>query len=109
MSRQRLAREFGATDIVVTNRTEARAMQLAQRVGGTIVPFSDLGDALSTADVLLTCTGAGSIVIDHDLGFITRISDHIVVLAEGQVLAEGTPDEVRANPAVAAAYLGSQA
>ena len=57
----------GATDIVVTNRTEARAMQLAQRVGGTIVPFSDLGDALSTADVLLTCTGAGSIVIDHDL------------------------------------------
>ena len=57
----------GATDIVVTNRTEARAMQLAQRVGGTIVPFSDLGEALSTADVLLTCTGAGTVVIDHDL------------------------------------------
>jgi branched-chain amino acid transport system ATP-binding protein len=49
------------------------------------------------------------LVIDHDLGFITRISDHVVVLSEGRVLAEGTPAEVRANPAVAEAYLGSQA
>lgn len=57
----------GATDIVVTNRTENRAMQLAQRVGGRIVPFDDLTDALSTADVLVTCTGAGTVVIDHDL------------------------------------------
>jgi len=53
--------------------------------------------------------GSGVLVIDHDLGFITRISDHVVVLSEGRVLAEGTPAEVRANPAVAEAYLGSQA
>jgi ABC-type branched-subunit amino acid transport system ATPase component len=51
--------------------------------------------------------GAGVLVIDHDLGFITRISDHIVVLNEGRVLAEGTPEQVRANPLVAEAYLGS--
>ena len=57
----------GATDIVVTNRTEARAMQLAQRVGGSIVPFAELGDALRSADVLLTCTGSGSVIIDRDL------------------------------------------
>jgi len=57
----------GATNITVTNRTEARAAQLAQRVGGTIVPFGQLGAALREADVLLTCTGAGSIIIDHDL------------------------------------------
>lgn len=57
----------GANDIVVTNRTEARAMQLAQRVGGTIVPLAELGDALRTADVLLTCTGAGTVVVDHAL------------------------------------------
>jgi len=57
----------GATDITVTNRTEARAVQLAQRVGGRIVPFSELGHALRDTDVLLTCTGAGTIIIDHDL------------------------------------------
>ena len=67
----------GATNITVTNRTEARAMQLAQRVGGSIVPFSELGEALREADVLLTCTGAGSTIIDHELvtaarGALTR-------------------------------------
>jgi glutamyl-tRNA reductase len=62
----------GATNITVTNRTEARAMQLAQRVGGRIVPFSELQHALRDADVLLTCTGAGSIIIDHDLVAVAR-------------------------------------
>ncbi|MDO8364882.1 MAG: glutamyl-tRNA reductase [Actinomycetota bacterium] len=57
----------GATNITVTNRTEARAMQLAQRVGGNIVPFSELGAALRDADVLLTCTGSGVVIIDHEL------------------------------------------
>lgn len=62
----------GATDITVTNRTDARAALLAQRVGGNIVPFSQLGEALRHADVLLTCTGSGSIIIDHDLVVAAR-------------------------------------
>ena len=59
----------GATDITVTNRTEARAMELAQRVGGNIVPFSELSNALSQSDVLGTCPGAGTAIIDHE--FVT--------------------------------------
>lgn len=62
----------GATDITVTNRTEARAMELAQRVGGNIVPFTELGDALARTDVLLTCTGAGTVIIDHELVMAAR-------------------------------------
>jgi glutamyl-tRNA reductase len=62
----------GATDITVINRTEARAAQLAERVGGRIAPFSQLGAALGDADVLLTCTGAGTIIIDHDLVVAAR-------------------------------------
>jgi len=56
----------GAKDIVVTNRTESRAHQLADRVGGHVVPFGKLPSAISKADVLLTSTGSGSVLIDHD-------------------------------------------
>jgi glutamyl-tRNA reductase len=56
----------GATDIVVTNRTESRAEHLARRVNGRVVPFSALGDAIAKADVLLTCTGSGSVLIDNE-------------------------------------------
>ncbi len=57
----------GATDITVINRTEVRAVELAERVGGRIAPFSELAAALHEADVLLTCTGSGTVIIDHEL------------------------------------------
>jgi branched-chain amino acid transport system ATP-binding protein len=52
--------------------------------------------------------GAGVVVIDHDLGFITGICDRITCLDQGAIIATGTPDEVRSNPDVISAYLGSQ-
>ena len=88
----------GATDIVVTNRTEARAMQLAQRVGGTIVPFDELGDALRTADVLLTCTGSGTIVIDHDLVATARAGvERPLLVVDIAVPRDVAPDIVAAG------------
>jgi glutamyl-tRNA reductase len=57
----------GANNIGVVNRTLERADQLAQRIGGGVVPFHELPQALSNADVLLTCTGAGETLIDADL------------------------------------------
>jgi glutamyl-tRNA reductase len=52
----------GATDIIVTNRTQERAVTLAARVNGRVVPYTDLEAAMSDADVLLTCSRAGSVV-----------------------------------------------
>ena len=47
------------------------------------------------------------VVIDHDLNFITSICDRIYCLDRGTVIAEGTPDEIQADPAVQSAYLGA--
>ena len=59
--------DAGARHITVTNRTHARALDLASRVGGSVVPFDQLGEALGEADVLLTCSRAGTTVVDAEL------------------------------------------
>jgi branched-chain amino acid transport system ATP-binding protein len=46
------------------------------------------------------------ILIEHDMGVVMDISDRVAVLDMGQKIAEGSPDEVRANPLVIKAYLG---
>ena len=46
------------------------------------------------------------ILIEHDMGVVMDISDRVAVLDMGSKIAEGTPDEVRANPQVIKAYLG---
>jgi energy-coupling factor transporter ATP-binding protein EcfA2 len=50
--------------------------------------------------------GITLVVIEHDIPLIMGISDRIVAMADGRVIAEGTPDEVRADPVVVDAYLG---
>jgi ABC-type branched-chain amino acid transport systems, ATPase component len=47
------------------------------------------------------------VLIEHDMGMVMSISDHIVVLDHGIVIAEGGPDAIRNDPKVIAAYLGA--
>jgi branched-chain amino acid transport system ATP-binding protein len=50
--------------------------------------------------------GTTTLLIDHDMGLVMNICDHIVVLEFGKVIAAGPPDEVRRNAQVVRAYLG---
>jgi branched-chain amino acid transport system permease protein len=50
--------------------------------------------------------GRTMIVIDHDMDALFELVERVTVLQEGRVLVEGTPDEIKANPAVQEAYLG---
>jgi len=60
------------------------------------------------ADLLrkLRTEGVTIVLVEHDMGFVMDIAERIVVLDFGTKIAEGSADEVRANPAVIAAYLG---
>ena len=49
------------------------------------------------------------VLIEHDMRVVFQLADRILVLAEGQTLAEGSPDEIAANEAVQNAYLGKAA
>ena len=54
---------LGASEIVVASRTEAHARRLAEQYGGRAVPLTQVQDALTHADVLVSCTGATGVVL----------------------------------------------
>jgi neutral amino acid transport system ATP-binding protein len=51
--------------------------------------------------------GLTFLLIDHDLEVVMSVSDRVLVMSDGRVIAAGTPDEVRADPLVVDAYLGT--
>jgi glutamyl-tRNA reductase len=57
----------GAGEILVTNRTIEKAQSLADRVGGQVTEFYRLSESMGQADVIVTCTGSGTSIIDVDM------------------------------------------
>lgn len=51
--------------------------------------------------------GITLLIIDHNIQFVFAVSDYVYVMAEGRVVASGTPDEIAVHPTVAEIYLGS--
>ena len=65
------------------------------------------GDTADTAALIRSlATDVTVLLIEHDIGLVMSLSDHVIVMHQGQKLAEGPPSAVRANPAVQAAYFG---
>ena len=96
-----------ATEIMMSLALKPRLLLLDE-------PTAGMGDQ-ETYDItrlirrLHKNQGLSIVLIEHDMRVIFHLADRIMVLAEGAVLAEGTPDEIAANEVVQAAYLGEAA
>ena len=55
----------------------------------------------------LRADGLTMLLVEHDVAFVTRLADRVTVLAAGRVIKDGTPDDVRRDERVIAAYLGT--
>jgi hypothetical protein len=96
---------------------EQRLLQVARAVGtGAGVLLLDEPAAGMTPDerarlrgVLRALAGNGCAVllVEHDMALVAAVADRVTVLAAGRVLSSGTPEQVRADPAVRSAYLGA--
>jgi branched-chain amino acid transport system ATP-binding protein len=65
------------------------------------------GDTQDTAALIRSLAAEVTVLlIEHDIGLVMNLSDHVIVMHQGRKLAEGTPASVRANPAVRTAYFG---
>ena len=65
------------------------------------------GDTEDTAALIRSLAADVTVLlIEHDIGLVMNLSDHVIVMHQGRKLAEGTPAAVRADPAVQTAYFG---
>lgn len=91
----------------------ARAMAAEPRLLLLDEPAAGLNahetDALAEVILQINARGVTVLLIEHDVGLVTRIAHRIAVLDFGCKIAEGTPDEIKQHPDVIAAYLGVEA
>lgn len=81
-----------------------RLVLLDEPAGG--VNLTMLGHLRDRLKAINTEQNATFVVIEHNMEFVMALCNRIIVLAEGKIIAEGTPDEIRSNPEVIEAYLG---
>jgi branched-chain amino acid transport system ATP-binding protein len=97
--------EQRALEIGITIAGGAEVILLDEPTAG--MSHSETRDAVEL--IRNVSQGKTLVMVEHDMGVVFGLADRISVLVYGRVLASGTPEEIRGNPAVREAYLGTEA
>lgn len=92
-------------DVAMAFMAEPKLALLDEPAGG--INPTMLGDLKLRLKELNQNMGATFVVIEHNMEFVMTLSDRVIVLSQGRVLAVGSPQEIQGNPEVIEAYLGS--
>lgn len=118
---ERILSRVGLTDVADRTAGElptgsARLVEIARALATqpTVLLLDEPASGLSEAETehlaqllrILANEGLAILLVEHDVDFIMRVCDSIYVLNLGEVIAHGTPDEIRRNSLVLSAYLG---
>ncbi|MBI4293577.1 MAG: ABC transporter ATP-binding protein [Betaproteobacteria bacterium] len=93
-------------EVVRALLAEPRILMLDEPAAGLNTAESDDLRALLER---VSARGVTLLLVEHDMQFVRQLCDHVVVLNFGQLIFQGTPDEVHRDPAVLEAYLGADA
>ncbi len=91
-------------DVAVAYALRPRLLFLDEPTSG--VSTADKAQIMDTVSSVVRAGKVTAVVIEHDMDVVFRYSDRIVMMHEGAFLADGTPDEIRANKDVASILLG---
>jgi branched-chain amino acid transport system ATP-binding protein len=96
--------EQRALEIGITTAGGADVILLDEPTAG----MSNVETERAMALIRRLTEGRTLLIVEHDMGVVFGLADRISVLVYGQIIASGTPEEIRANPKVKEAYLGEE-
>ena len=97
--------EQRSLEIAMTLASDPRIILLDEPMAG----MSREETSYTTALIREVTEGRALLIVEHDMEVVFSLSDRISVLVYGEVIASGTPEEIRADPRVREAYLGEEA
>ena len=92
-------------DVALAYALKPKLLFLDEPTSG--VSTRDKGQIMDTIASVVRGEGITAVIVEHDMDVVFKYSDRIVVMAQGAILAQGTPDEIRRNEQVAMVLLGS--
>lgn len=92
-------------DVALAYALKPKLLFLDEPTSG--VSTRDKAQIMDTIASVVRGEGIAAVIVEHDMDVVFKYSDRIVVMAQGTIMAQGTPDEIRNNEQVAMTLLGS--